>query len=58
MITYEQWNKAIISYFFEDCEPGQIVFLQTNVETLDEIAELSDFNVSDAADRLKNGCAA
>lgn len=53
MVTYEQWNKAIISYFFEDCEPGQIVFLQTNAETLDEIAERSDFNISDAADSLK-----
>lgn len=53
MVTYEQWNKAIISYFFEDCEPGQIAFLQTNAETLDEIAERSDFNISDAADSLK-----
>ena len=55
MITYEQWNKAIISYFFEDCELGQVVFLQTTAETLSEIAdaELSDFNVSDAADSLK-----
>ena len=53
MVTYEQWNKAIISYFFEDCEPGQIIFLQTNAETLDEIAERSDFNISDAADSLK-----
>ena len=53
MITYEQWNKAIISYFFEDCEPGEIVFLQTNAEELYEIAEFSAFNVSDAADSLK-----
>ena len=53
IVTYEQWNKAIISYFFEECEPGQIVFLQTNKETLDEIAERSNFNVSDAADSLK-----
>ena len=53
MVTYEQWNKAIISYFFEDCEPDQIVFLQTNAEILSEIAELSDFNVVDAADSLK-----
>ena len=52
MVTYEQWNKAIISYFFEDCEPGQIVFLQTNAETLSEIAELSDFDVADAAESL------
>ena len=52
MITYEQWNKAIISYFFENCEPGQIVFLQTNAETLGEIAELSNFNVVDAAESL------
>ena len=48
MITYEQWNKAIISYFFEDCEPGQIVFLQTNADTLFEIAEKSKFSVADA----------
>ncbi|MYE89977.1 hypothetical protein F4X33_13380 [Candidatus Poribacteria bacterium] len=37
-MDYEQWNQAIISYFFEECEPGEIVFLQTNDETLDEIA--------------------
>ena len=54
MVTYEQWNKAIISYFFEDCEPGQIVFLQTTAEMLSEVAdvELSDFNVVDAAESL------
>ena len=51
MITYDQWNKAIISYFFEDCEPGQIVFLQTNKETLEEIAK--NFNVADAIESLK-----
>ena len=51
-MRYEQWNQAIISYFFEDCEPGEIVFLQTNAETLSEIAELSDFNVQDAAESL------
>ena len=51
MVTYDQWNKAIISYFFEDCEPGQIVFLQTNKETLEEIAK--DFNVADAIESLK-----
>ena len=54
MITYEQWNRAIIAFFFEDCEPGQIVFLQTNTdEILSEIAELSDFDVADAAESLK-----
>ena len=53
MITYEQWNKAIISYFFEDCEPGEIVFLETNAETLSEIAEISNFNISDAPESLK-----
>ena len=53
MITYDQWNKAIISYFFEDSEPSQIVFLQTNAETLGEIAENSNLNVSDAAESLK-----
>ena len=54
MITYDQWNKAIISYFFEDCEPNQIVFLQTNAEMLSEIAELSDFDVADATVSLKD----
>ena len=53
MVTYEQWNKAIISHFFENCEPGQIVFLQTNAEMLSEIVELSNFNVADAAESLK-----
>ena len=54
MITYEQWNKAIISYFFEEHDdPDQIVFLQTDAVTLSEIAELSDFNVGDAAESLK-----
>ena len=36
MVTYEQWNQAIISHFFEDCNPDQIVFLQTNAETLSD----------------------
>lgn len=52
-MDYEQWNQAIISYFFEECEPGEIVFLQTNTETLSEIARLSGFNVEDAAESLK-----
>ena len=55
MVTYEQWNKAIISYFFEDHEdPGEIVFLQTNAETLSEIADakLSNLNIVDAAASL------
>ncbi len=55
MITYEQWNKAIISYFFEDHEdPDEIVFLQTNAETLSEIADtkLSDLDIVDAAASL------
>lgn len=50
MVTYEQWNKAIISYFFEDCEPGEIVFLQTDAETLFEIAEKSNFSITNAVD--------
>ena len=50
-MRYEQWNQAIISYFFEECEP--IIFLQTNAETLSEIAELSAFNVVDADESLK-----
>ena len=52
MVTYEQWNKAIISYFFEDHDNhDEIVFLQTNAEMLSEIADakLSDFNIVDAA---------
>lgn len=53
MITYNQWNKAIISYFFQDSEPGQIAFLQINAETLGEIAERFNFNVADAAESLK-----
>ena len=48
MITYEEWNQAIISYFFEDCEPGEIVFLRTDANTLLEIAEKFKFNVADA----------
>ena len=48
MITYDQWNKAIIFYFFEECEPGEIVFLQTDANTLLEIAEKSKFSVADA----------
>ena len=51
MVTYEQWNKAIISYFFEDHDDrDEIVFLQTNAEMLSEIADakLSDFNIVDA----------
>ena len=51
-MNYEQWNQAIISYFFEECEPGEIAFLQANDETLSEIAELSDFDVPDAAESL------
>ena len=52
MITYEQWNKAIISYFFENREPGEIVFLHTTPETLSEITEQEGFNV-DAVESLK-----
>ena len=48
MVTYDQWNKAIISYFFEDCEPGQIIFLQTDADTLFDIAENSEFSIADA----------
>lgn len=51
-MNYEQWNRAIISYIFENPDPGEIVFLQTNPETLSEIAELSDFNVQDAVESL------
>lgn len=51
-MNYEQWNQAIISFFFEECEPDEVVFLQTSPETLSEIAALSDFNTKDAADSL------
>ena len=53
MVTYEQWNKAIISYFFENSEQGGIVFLHTTPETLLEIAEQEGFNVDDAEESLK-----
>ena len=53
MVTYEQWNKAIISYFFENSERGGIVFLHTTPETLLEIAEQEGFNVDDAVESLK-----
>ena len=52
-MNYEQWNQAIISYFFEECNPGEIVFLQTDDETLSEIAELSNFSTENPADSLK-----
>ena len=52
-MNYEQWNRAIISYFFEDCNPGEIVFLQTDDESLSEIAELSNFSTGSPADSLK-----
>ena len=51
-MDYERWNQAIISYFFEECEPGEIAFLQVSDETLSEIAELSNFNAPDAAESL------
>ena len=51
-MDYERWNQAIISYFFEECEPGEIAFLQASDETLSEIAELSNSNVPDAAENL------
>ena len=53
MVTYEQWNKAIISYFFENSEEGGIAFLHTTPETLREIAEQEGFNVDDAVESLK-----
>ncbi len=52
MITYEKWNAAIISYFFEESEPDQIVFLQTDAATLEDIALNADFEVEDAAESL------
>ena len=52
MITYEQWNKAIISYFFDDREPEEKVFLHTTSETLPEIAEHAGFKAEDAEKSL------
>ena len=52
-MNYEQWNQAIISYFLEDCSPGEIVFLQTDDEALSEIAELFSFSTESPADSLK-----
>ena len=51
-MNYEQWNRAIISYFFEQSGPDDIVFLQANGETLSEIAELSEFNAEDPVQNL------
>ena len=53
MVTYEQWNKAIISYIFEDRKHGEVVFLNTTPETLREIKEQEGFNVEDAVESLK-----
>ena len=47
MINYEQWNKAIISYFFEDREPDEKVFLHVTSDTLPEIAKHAGFYVED-----------
>lgn len=52
MVTYEQWNKAIIKHIFEACDPGETVFLNTTSETLREIAEQEGFDV-DAVESLK-----
>ena len=51
-MNYEQWNRAIISYFFEECNPGENVFLQIDDETLSEIAALSNFSIENPADSL------
>lgn len=52
MKTYEQWNKAIISYFFEDREPEEVVFLQVTSDTLPEIAKHADFDIENAEESL------
>ena len=52
-MNYEQWNQAIISYVFEECNPGEVVFLQTDDETLSEIADRSNFSIENPADSLK-----
>ena len=53
MVTYEQWNKAIIKHIFEKCDPGEVVFLNTTSDTLREIKEQEGFNVDDAVESLK-----
>ena len=53
MVTYEQWNKAIISYFFDNREHDEIVFLHTTPDTLPEIAKHAGFNVDDPEESLK-----
>ena len=53
MITYKQWNKAIIKHIFENREPGEVVFLNTTSDTLGEIAEHEGFNVDDVVESLK-----
>ncbi len=53
MITYKEWNKALISYFFEKREPGEIVFLHTTSETLPDIVKHAGFDVADAEESLK-----
>lgn len=53
MVTYEQWNKAIIKHIFANSEPGEIVFLNTTPETLPGIAEQEGFNIEDAEESLK-----
>ena len=55
MPTYEEWNRAIIKHIFENCEPGETVFLNTTRETLEDIAEQEGFNV-DAVESLKESC--
>ena len=54
MVTYEQWNRAIISYFFENRERGEIAFLHTTPDTLPEIAKHAGFDVVDAEESLKD----
>lgn len=53
MPTYDEWNKAIISYVFENREPGEKVFLHTTAEALPDIAEHAGFNVQNAEESLK-----
>lgn len=53
MINYEKWNKAIIKHIFENSDPGDIVFLNTTPETLNDIAMREGFNTGDAVESLK-----
>lgn len=53
MIKYEEWNRAIIKHIFESSDPGDIVFLNTTLETLKDIAAEEGFKIGNAVESLK-----